>query len=134
MDTKFTEAEKLRVYNIIGKLKLSFPIAPCNAVDLYWRKGMLDRDRLARLYALKRKVCVAEGMKGFDLRLDADEIKSVIPQVVHELRHLYIAIHNPVIYQLTKAIPSYQHKHMGVYKCEAEANDQLGRQGASQIN
>ena len=133
-DTILTGEEKLRVYNIINKLHLSHPIATISQVTLYWRSGMLERGRLARLYAVARKVCVAEGMKGFDKLLDGDEMKNVIPHLIHELRHLYIAIHNPIIYQLTKALPFIQHEYMGVLQCEYEANEQLGRKGASKIN
>ena len=132
-DIPFTEIEKHHLYNVVNKLSLSFPIVTIGKVKLYWRKGMFKRGRLARCYALKKKICIGEKMRGFDHNLDSDEVKNLVPQFVHEARHMQIAADHPIIYQLTKALPFIQHNFMGVLQCEREANEQLGRAGASQL-
>lgn len=50
----------------------------------------------------------------------------MVGTAAHELRHAEIAYESPALFTLTRGIPAIQHKMMGCYAVEAEANTAMG--------
>lgn len=133
-DTPFSGLEKLRMYNLLSKIKFPYQMNSIqDNISLFWRDGMFKKGRLARFYSLTWRVVVARGMKGADTKLDSDEMKDALPHVAHELTHAYHCEHNIIIHFVGKWLPVLPHKFYGCLKNEYAVNEYYGRSGAGQI-
>jgi len=133
-DIIFTSDERLVLDKHFEKITFPFPIMGFQAgCTYYWRKEMLKRGRLARFYAVKWEIMVADGIRGTDGVMDNDEMKIALAQIAHELTHAYHVVHHPIVHFIGKWLPFIPHKLYGCYANEQAVNKYFNREGASKI-
>ena len=130
---ELSKNERRIFYNELSGIRASLPysIAVLPDANLFWDKGMMDKGILARFYWFGLKIVLAEELRGYDDKLDSDEVRYTTPDLIHELTHMSIYLNHPFIFWVTNLMPFIQHKFMGVHANEKAANELLGLGGLS---